>query len=201
MKNMYNFKNFSILEWEENDGRIPKANWISYMDTLYKEIKTEIVPNIPKDFKVNYSRGKKIIIHTDNEKDLVISIEIADDKISYSVKPVKGVEFEFNFSFSNDTSQIIKNIVDEFENDPNKGLSSRHQIKKVDSKPKKNQNDDIDHPITKKPIKKKKSIDIDIIKEVLEDAYIVDDIDMKEITIEELVRRMLIETRKRESNK
>jgi hypothetical protein len=57
--------------------------------------------------------------------------------------------------------------------------------------------DDIDIPITKKPKRIKRSIDIKIIKNVLEDAYILDDIDLKTATIDELIRRMLIESRKK----
>lgn len=197
MSKMYNFKDFNLLEWEENKGDLPRANWISYMDGLYKEIKKQIVPNIPNDFKVDYDRGKKIIIHTDNKKDLTISIELYDDKIWYFVKPVKGIEFEFNFSFSNDTSTVIKTIQDEFNKDSNNGLSPKAEIKSIN---KENETDeDINEPILKKPTKKKKSIDINVIKDVLEDAYIIDDIDLKNISIEELIRRMLLESRKRES--
>jgi len=194
---MYNFKDFNLLEWEENKGYLPRANWISYMDGLYKEIKKQIVPNIPNDFKVDYDRGKKITIHTDNKKDLTISIELYDDKIWYFVKPVKGIEFEFNFSFSNDTSTVIKTIQDEFNKDSNNGLSPKAEIKSIN---KENETDeDINEPILKKPTKKKKSIDINVIKDVLEDAYIVDDINLKNTSIEELIRRMLLESRKRDS--
>jgi len=197
MSKMYNFKDFNLLEWEENKGYLPRANWISYMDGLYKEIKKQIVPNIPNDFKVDYDRGKKITIHTDNKKDLTISIELYDDKIWYFVKPVKGIEFEFNFSFSNDTSTVIKTIQDEFNKDSNNGLSPKAEIKSIN---KENETDeDINEPILKKPTKKKKSIDINVIKDVLEDAYIVDDINLKNTSIEELIRRMLLESRKRDS--
>ena len=197
MSKMYNFKDFNLLEWEENKGDLPRANWISYMDGLYKEIKKQIVPNIPNDFKIDYDRGKKITIHTDNKKDLTISIELYDDKIWYFVKPVKGIEFEFNFSFSNDTSTVIKTIQDEFNKDSNNGLSPKAEIKSIN---KENETDeDINEPILKKPTKKKKSIDINVIKDVLEDAYIVDDINLKNTSIEELIRRMLLESRKRDS--
>lgn len=198
MSKLYNFKRFNLLEWEENIGNLPRANWISYMDNLYKEIKNQVVPNIPKDFKIDYDRGKKIVLHTENKKDLIISIELYDDKIWYYVKPVKDIEFEFNFSFSNDTSNIIKTINDEFKKDPNNGLSPKAEIKSINID-KKEDDDDIDKPITKKPVKKKRSIDINIIKDVLEDAFIIDDIDLKNISIEELIRRMLIESRKRDS--
>lgn len=198
MSKLYNFKRFNLLEWEENIGNLPRANWISYMDNLYKEIKNQVVPNIPKDFKIDYDRGKKIVLHTENKKDLIISIELYDDKIWYYVKPVKDIEFEFNFSFSNDTSNIIKTINDEFKKDPNNGLSPKAEIKSINID-KKEEDDDIDKPITKKPVKKKRSIDINIIKDVLEDAFIIDDIDLKNISIEELIRRMLIESRKRDS--
>lgn len=197
MSKMYNFKDFNLLEWEENKGDLPRANWISYMDGLYKEIKKQIVPNIPNDFKIDYDRGKKITIHTDNKKDLTISIELYDDKIWYFVKPVKGIEFEFNFSFSNDTSTVIKTIQDEFNKDSNNGLSPKAEIKSIN---KENETDeDINEPILKKPTKKKKSIDINVIKDVLEDAYIVDDINLKNTSIQELIRRMLLESRKRDS--
>lgn len=189
---MYNFKEFKLLEWEEVKGDLPRANWVSYMDKLYKEIKNRIVPNISSDFKIDYDRGKKIIIHTDNKKDLIISIELYDDKIWYYVKPVKGIEFEFNFNFSNDMSSILKTIEDEFKKDPNNGLSPKADIKEMEPY------NDINTPIVKKPTRKKSLIDINIIKSVLEDAYIIDEINLKSVSIEELLRRMLLESRKKD---
>lgn len=187
MKKIYNFNKFKILEWEEVSGRIPRANWIEYMDILYSEIKKQIVPIISSKFKVDYDKGKLITIHTDNKKDLTISVGINDDKINYSVKPVKGVEFEFNYNLSNNITQIINSIKDEFKKDPYNGL---HQ--EQGNVPKFIDEDDITP--RKKSIKR--SIDINIIKSILEDSFILDEIDLKNITIEELLRRMLKESRK-----
>lgn len=197
---MYSFDDFKMLEWEENDGsKIPGANYIQYMDNLCKLIKKEILPTVPSNFKVDYKRGNKITIHTSSKKDLSITIEVSDEDILYNVKPVSGngPEFETNYKLKNGIEQILRMISDEFEKDPNNGLHKEKEEKPVTKKIKDfDEDDDIDEPITKKPSKISKSIDIRIIKSVLEDSYILDEINLKNLTIEELLRRMLIESRK-----
>ncbi len=195
---MRKFKDFSKLyEWEDVD-KLPSADKISFMDKLYKRIKDEIVPIIPKEFKIDYNRGREISIHTNNNKDLRIGSKIEDDKMVIYINPVDEPEFEFNYSFSqNDIQNIINTIKSEFERSNTKGIatknddSNRRVLKRFE------EDDNIDEPITEKPKRIKRSIDIEIIKTVLEDAFIVDDIDLKNVGIEELIRRMLSESRKK----
>lgn len=195
---MRKFKDFSKLyEWEDVD-KLPSADKISFMDKLYKRIKDEIVPIIPKEFKIDYNRGREISIHTNNNKDLRIGSKIEDDKMVIYINPVDEPEFEFNYSFSqNDIQNIINTIKSEFERSNTKGIatknddSNRRVLKRFE------EGDNIDEPITEKPKRIKRSIEIEIIKTVLEDAFIVDDIDLKNVGIEELIRRMLSESRKK----
>jgi len=197
---MKKFKDFSKLyEWEEGDN-LPSADKISFMDKLHKRIKDEIVPIIPSEFKIDYKRGKEISIHTDNKKDLRLDIEIVDDKMIIQTYPINEPEFELNYSFSvNDIENIIGTIKGEFKRSLTNGLSKEKsfQPKVRDLKSFQEREDDIDTPITDKPKRIKRSIDIEVIKTVLEDAFIVDDIDLKNVGIEELIRRMLTESRKK----
>ena len=194
---MKKFKDFSKLyEWEDVD-KLPSADKISFMDKLHKRIKDEIVPIIPSEFKIDYKRGKEISIHTDNKKDLRLDIEIVDDKMIIQTYPINEPEFELNYSFSvNDIENIIRTIKGEFERSLTNGLSKEKSFQpKVRDLKSFQEREDIDTPITDKPKRIKRSIDIEVIKTVLEDAFIVDDIDLKNVVIEELIRRMLTESR------
>jgi hypothetical protein len=201
MKKIYNFKQFKVLEWEENND-IPMASHVSYLDILYDRIKNDISPNISSKIKIDYDRGKKIIIHTDNKKDLKISIGIKNETITYEVKPVDDIPFEFNYNFPYNLDQMLLSIEKEFNQDPNKGLFDIEQEIQIpeetkissEKKPQFEEDDQDVEPI--KNIRHKRSIDIKIIKDILEDSYILDEIDLKDITIAELIRRMLIESRK-----
>jgi hypothetical protein len=195
---MRKFKDFSKLyEWEDVD-KLPSADKISFMDKLYKRIKDEIVPIIPKEFKIDYNRGREISIHTNNNKDLRIGSKIEDDKMVIYINPVDEPEFEFNYSFSqNDIQNIINTIKSEFERSNTKGIATKNDASNRRVLKRFEEGDNMDEPITEKPKRIKRSIDIEIIKTVLEDAFIVDDIDLKNVGIEELIRRMLSESRKK----
>lgn len=198
---MMNIKLFE--EFEENELNISPEK-ISFMDKLNDSIKSEIMPKINKKFKVNYERGENISIRTDNDLDLSIIIKFLDTKVSFYSKPTVGPEFEFEFDFNNkDLNTILKLIKNVFKDDPNDGIHRKYNNKDDQyvfdtDEPSSNisvEDMDIDTPITKKPIRRKRSININIIKNVLEDAYIMDDINLS-VSVEELIRRMLLEDRK-----
>ncbi|MFA5585877.1 MAG: hypothetical protein WDA02_04960 [Saccharofermentanales bacterium] len=189
-----NFSEFKMLEWL-GEGKLPRPEYIKYLDSLQEKIIKEI--KLPNGFKSDYDRGRSIKIHTGNKNDLVIDVIVKNDKIHYNTKPVKGIESGINIPFNNDINNIFKLIVNDLND--NKGIEYYKEQTKTD-KPTSDDNDDImsdiDKPILKKPIKRKRSISIPIIMSVLEDAFIVDDIDLKNISVEELIRRMLIASRK-----
>lgn len=196
---LYNFNDFNLLEWLGEDKKIPRPEYIKYLDELQEKIRKDI--KLPNGFKSDYSRGRGIIIHSGNDKDLVITIEVNNDKIMYNVKPVKGegIESGINIPFNNDISNIFKIIKKDLKDNENK------EYDKTDKNITSDINDDIDNddddididkPIYKKPVKRKRSIPIKTIMSVLEDAYIVDDIDLKNVSVEELIRRMLLASRK-----
>lgn len=205
MNRIKNFNKFKLYEFEETND-LPSAGKALSMDKLYQEIKKEVKPIISDKFNIEYDRGKQITIKTDNPKDLQITIVLDDNKISFTSNPaissVSGPEFEFEFDFSErDVKTIIKLIKKEFKDDPNGGLSiiSKETYPYDTDEPSGNIKEEdmaINTPITKKPIRRKRSININIIKNVLEDAFIIDDIDLKDTSVEELVRRMLLESRK-----
>ena len=205
MSRIKNFNKFKLYEFEETSD-IPSAGKAISMDKLYQLIKKDIKPTISDKFNIDYNRGKSISIKTDNPKDLRITIKLDDNKISFTSNPalnsVSGPEFEFEFDFSEkDINILIKLIKKEFDDDPNGGLTykSKDTYKSDTDKPSANLRSDqinLNTPITKKPKRIKRSININIIKNVLEDAYILEDIDLIDTSIEELIRRMLLESRK-----
>lgn len=199
MKNR-NIKLFE--EFEENEFDL-SPDKISFMDNLYQKLKTIIKPIIPEQFDIKYKRGDSITIKTDNNKDLIIKIKIVNRKINYYSKTTSGLEFELEYDFNEKGYQtIIKSIKKEFDIDPNNGLHRKYSndddTYQFDtdepSSNLKEEDMDLKKPIKKKPIRRKRSININIIKNVLEDAYIMDDIDLKETSVEELIRRMLLES-------
>lgn len=216
---MKRFKDFNRLYEFEEKQKMPSAEQISFMDDLYQKIKKEIVPIIPTQYKVDYDRNKGAIsVHTDNKKDLTIEAKINDDKMVFSASPINQPEFQFNYNFYSANAVSILNIIKgEFEKSETNGIytgkeetkerylkSYRDDDDDIDSDESDEEDeaipneeiDDIDIPIVKKPKRIKRSIDMRIIKNVLEDAYILDDIDLKSVTIDELLRRMLLESRK-----
>lgn len=205
MNRIKNFNKFKLYEFEETTD-LPSADKALSMDQLYQKIISDVKPNISDKFHIDYDRGKSITIKTDNPKDLKIRIKLKDLKISFLTKPplsfTSGPDFEFEFDFSSkDINLLVKLIKKEFEDDPNGGLSykGKDTYKSDTDEPSDDiRSDDIDlnTPITKKPLRRKRSIDINIIKNVLEDAYILEDIDLIDTSVEELIRRMLLETRK-----
>lgn len=191
------FNEFKMLEWL-GEGKLPRPEYIKYLDSLQEKILKDI--NLPSGFKSDYERGRSIKIHTGDENDLVIDIIVKNDKIHYNTKPVKGMGIEsgINIPFNNDINNIFKLIINDLND--NKGTEYYNKQSNIDNSISDNSDDDfmddIDKPILKKPIRRRRSIEIPVIMSVLEDAFIVDDIDLKNVSVEELVRRMLIASRK-----
>ena len=205
---MKKFSEFRLYEFEENK-RMPTPEQISFMDNLYQRVKKDIMPNVPSQFKADYDRGKSITIHTDNKKDLSIGVKVDDDKMVINAKPINEPAFEYNFNFqSASADSIMTTIKGEFEKSETKGISTGKESPRYMPSYRDDENDEdddnpeddqenIDTPITDKPRRIKRSIDIKIIRNILEDAFILDDIELKQVTIDELIRRMLLESRKK----
>ena len=207
---MKRFKDFNRLYEFEEKQRISTPEQISFMDDLYQKIKKEVIPIIPPQYKADYDRSKGIItIRTNNDKDLSIEAKISDDKMLFSAKPVNQPSFQFNYNFyAANSDSILNTIKGEFEKSETNGiyagketngdryLKSYRDEDDEDQGIPNEEDGDIDIPIVKKPKRIKRSIDMKVIKTVLEDAYILDDIDLKSVTIDELLRRMLLESRK-----
>jgi len=202
------FKSFKLYEFEESENYNPEQ--VKFMDDVYKRIETDIMNQIPKEYEVIYDRKKlKIDIKTDNKNDLSVGTKIIEDKIVIYANPIGEPKYEFNYSFfSMDIDNVIKSLLYEFTVSDTNGLYkdslkksrveddetiSEEPITFIDD----DDDDILNKPILDKPRKRKRSIDISIIKDVLEDAYIMDDIDLKNTSIEELVRRMLLESRRK----
>ena len=202
---MKNFKEFGKLyEFEEN-SKLPVAGQAFFMDNLYKRVKEEIMPTIPSQFKLDYKRGREISIHTSNKKDLHVGAKVGDDKMTLYSSPVGEPDFDLNYNFNySNADSIIDTMKGEFEKSETSGLSkdtlesSKEPIAR-DLKDFRRGDVDINIPITDKPRRIKRSIEIKIIKNVLEDAFILDDIELKNVKIDELIRRMLLESRKKKT--
>lgn len=209
--NMKRFKDFSKLYEFEQQQKLPTPEQISFMDNLYQRVKKDVVPNIPPQFKADYERGRSVTVQTNNPKDLKIGAKVIDEKMVIFSKPVGQPEFEINFNFQNASiDNVIHTIQAEFEKSETKGLSTGKESIVRDLPSYRDEDDedivddniqdeqdDIDIPISNKPKRIKRSIDIKIIKDVLTDAFILDDIELKQVTIDELIRRMLLESRKK----
>lgn len=203
MKKLVNFNDYKLYEFEESkDILLPDR--VVFMDKLNKEVK-ELLKEIPGDFKVKYARGKLLTIGTERKGDLRITINVTGDMVIFTAFPTEGPSFEFNYGFSrSDVDKMVSLIKKTIETDPNQGIlpepkgkTYKYDTSKQSKTVKEEEIEPLNKPITKKPIRRKRSIDINVIQDVLEDAYILDDIDLKNTSVEELVRRMLLETRKK----
>lgn len=184
-------------------GDLAGADKISFMNKLKLKL-DDLIKGYSTKFNIDYNIGRSIIISTDNPGDLSINISVDSEKLYYDAKPTSGPNFNFEYSFNEDNiNSVVKTVEQTLEDDPNKGIlpEPKGKIYKYDTKDQgsKITLDDVDpleKPITKRPTKRSKSININIIQNVLEDAYIIDDIDLKDTTVKELIRRMLLESRK-----
>ena len=190
-------------EFDDNSKDMPSLDRVSFIKSLKEDVE-EFLKNYPKDFVVNEVPGKLLTIKTTNQDDLKIVVRFSGDKINFNAKPTEGPEYEFAYNFDkNGVDSIFGLIKSAFEKDPNNGLVTvpQQEILPSDTSDEiqnvEDEEIDIDTPITKKPKRRVRSININIIQDVLEDAYILDDIDLGNTSIEELLRRMLVETRKR----
>lgn len=180
---------------------MPDVERLSFMNQLKEEIEEYIKTQSDK-FKIKYIPGKILTVSTDRPEDIRIIIRIENDKIYFEARPTEGPSYEFNYGFNKDGIESVFGLTKlAIENDPHKGIvpppkgdtykadtdEPSKDIKEEDIEP-------LEVPITKKPKKRTRSININIIQDVLEDAYILDDIDLKDTSVEELVRRMLLET-------
>ena len=192
---------------EEFDGNVkdlPSPDRLDFMNGLKVQVE-KFLEDYPKAFKVNYVPGKILTIGTGEYDDLKIVIKFSGDKINFNANPTEGPEYEFAYSFDkNGAEEIYKLIESAFKNDPHQGMVSQPSKDKypsnTDEPPKDIKEEEVeplDVPITKKPVRRIRSININVIQDVLEDAYILDDIDLKDVSPEELIRRMLLETRSR----
>jgi len=190
-------------EYDKPNDDIP-LDRLSFMNLLNAQV-IELLKNYPKEFKIDLIPGKKLTISTDNPDDLKVIVRIGNDKIHFTAKPTEGPEYEFDFSFDkNGVEEIFDLIEGAFKNDNGGIKSDSGDTYKFDDEDESTEleldvddEENLDTPITKKPVRRTRTININVIQDVLEDAYILDDIDLKNISPEELIRRMLLETRKR----
>ena len=198
---MKRFKEFNRLYEFEETPKVPSAEVSSFMDKLYDRLKSELMPEIPEQFKIDYKRGREITINTGNKNDLSVGAKVENEKMIVYAKPAGEPAFEINYNFSaSDANNIINTLRREFERSETGGISSKSSTRKPIERDMKSFRDDdeedIDTPILGKPPKKKRSIKINLIKQILEDAYIMDEIELN-VTVEELIRRMLVAGRKK----
>ena len=161
-----------IILFEEFKGdpkNMPYPEHILLMDKLYERLTKEVMVLLP-NYKINYVKGKIITIKNNNEKDLNINIFRDNDKISVSIKPQKGPIYEFLYDINEDS---INRIYDAIE----------QEIKNTNFKEEK----------YLKPYKDENStsnlISIDVIKDVLNDMFIIEDKDMNKI-LDQMILKM-----------
>ena len=204
MKKLSKFNDYKkIYEFKEVEN-LPPADKLSFMNKLKIEI-DNYLKNYPKDFRIKYIPGKILTIDTSRKEDLKIIIRVDGDKINFDAKPTEGPTYEFNYRFNKDGLDNVMGLVkNTIENDPNqgiipqaKGTTYKYDTEEPSATIKEKEIEPLDIPITKKPVKRKRSININIIQDVLEDAYILGDIDLLNTSVEELIRRMLLESRKK----
>jgi len=190
---------------EEFDARedIAPTDKLSFTSQLEKKVK-EFLKDYPKKFKINIVPGKLFTITSDNKNDVRVTINIGGDMIYFNAKPTEGPEYEFSFNYNKHLVDSIFGLVKSaFERDPHKGtLSKPGETYKADTKEpsediKEEEIEPLDVPITTKPKRRTRNININVIQDVLEDAFILDDIDLKNTDVSELIRRMLLESRRR----
>lgn len=201
------FNKYKLYEFKE----IPTEGGESkdlFMKRLYDKIKKDIIPNISSEFNVYNNDNKEIVIKTDNEDDLKVGIKIKGDNISFYSKPIDEPEYEYSFTFNPFSfNEIFKMIKEEFDKNKNKEIkhpsTTNKEIPKPigrDLKDYKSQKDitlkDAIKMSGKTSKRVKRSISIPIVQDVLEDAYIMDEIDLKNISVDELIRRMKYRDRK-----
>jgi hypothetical protein len=180
---------------------MPSVERLSFMNELKGNLEEYLKEKSDK-FKVKYVPGKIITISTDRPEDIRIIIRIENDKIWFEARPTEGPTYEFNYNFDKNSIDTVFELAKlAIEKDPYQGIvppptgdtyksdtdKPAEDIKEEDIEP-------LEVPITKKPKRRTRSININVIQDVLEDAYILDDIDLKDTSVEELVRRMLLET-------
>lgn len=204
MKKLSNFNDYKKIYEFEVVENLPAADKLSFMNKLKSEVE-DFLKDYPKDFRVNYIPGKKLTIDTDREEDLKMVVRVEGDKINFDAKPTEGPAYEFNYGFNKDGLDNILGLIESgIVDDPNQGIipqpkgkTYKYDTDEPSATVKEEEIEPLDIPITKKPIKRKRSININIIQDVLEDAYILEDIDLRDTSVEELIRRMLLESRKK----
>lgn len=187
MKRIKDFKNFKLNEFNESDS-YNHADRLSFMEKLYKLVK-KITPD---DFKIVYIEGKELSMYTNDNKKLVASAKIDDNKMVINAKPSDKPEYEYNFDFGqSDMDSILNIFIDEIDR-------IKTDKSTLQSTPILNRRDlksfikSTTRPVYKSR-KGRKFISIDDIVEVLENAYINEEIGIliDEEDFEFLIDRML----------
>jgi len=193
-------KIYKLFEFESvgDNKDLPYPSHFILLNKLYKKIQKELIPKISKYFVLKYESGEKITLNTNKEDDLKVVVTRKSDVMSIDISPVYGINYEFNYTLNDagieSAFDIIKSEIDKKE----QGLkpTSSKKYKMSDDKANDDKFDNLNVPIIKKPVRRKRSININIIRDVLEDAFILDDIDLKNTDVDELIRRMLLESRR-----
>jgi len=195
--------NESVNEEFEERKDIAEPDRISFMSQLEKKVE-EFLKDYPDKFKINIIPGKVFTIASETESDLRVDIKLKGDMIHFSATPTEGPEYEFSFNYNKGLVDSIFGLVKSaFIKDPHSGSIGKpgETYKPDTTEPsidvKEEEIEPLDVPITTKPKRRTRSININVIQDVLEDAFILDDIDLKDTDVTELIRRMLLESRRR----
>lgn len=180
-----------LNEYNEPIENMPPIDRLLFIKNLKIEAE-KILPLYSDKFNVVTEPGKSLYISTDYDYDLTIKFSFNGNKIQVISIPTKGVPYEYNRDFS---SYSVKMAIDAikmiFKHDPNNGilsdkddtsLKSKTPIKKTTKK------------TTKKIAEKTQTSDINptIIYDVLEKAFVKNEIELNTITLEDLINRMKI---------
>lgn len=182
MERLYKFNDFKLLEKEDiGSTKYINPKFVAMMNDLYSRLNDLIMPDLSSDFKITYIQGEKITISTGKDEDLSFEVNRTDDLLSIKVTPINDIEYEYSFSVSqNGIETIFETIEGEVSKASNDGIYVQGDVSTINNVG----DDDI------RPQRVRRSIKIEHIRTVLEDAFIMDDIDLKDIKIDELIRRM-----------
>lgn len=152
------------------------------MDQINDRIEGEILPLLNNTYNVKYDKGKMISVKSNKEK-FSFKIFIENDKISVEIIPFTPPIYELSYDIEYENiNNIIKLITNEIISggDEEKTEDVQDEIQKEIPTPKRN---------NKK--RNNNSIDIDIVQEVLEEAFVNNEIILKKVDINELLLRMM----------
>lgn len=180
MERMYKFNEFKLLEKDDiGSTKYINPKYVIMVDDLHSRINDLIMPELSDAYKMTYKRGESIVIYTGDEKDLYFKVTRSDDMLSIKVNPVNGIDYEYSFSVSMSGIETIFDTIDsEVAKTPNGGIYVQD----------KTSTSEIDY--NERPARVRRSVKFEHIRDILEDAFRANEIDLKDIRVDELIKRM-----------